>query len=165
MKRLLVLRHAKSSWDDPTAADHERELAPRGRRAAARVEAHLRSSGARVDLVLCSSARRTRQTLELIEPALGEAEVIIEPALYGASTADLLDRLRRIPEEVAAAMLIGHNPAMQDLALEIGTGDLSGVRGKFPTAALATFELDGPWSDLREGGARLVAFVTPRELE
>lgn len=151
-KRVYLLRHAKSSWDDPALSDHDRPLAPRGRKAAALMASHIRDEGIEPELVLCSSAVRARETLERVQPA-GEVEV--EDGLYGAGAADLLDRLRRVPDEVESVMLIGHNPAIQDLA---------GVEGKFPTGALATLEFDGEWRSLRAGCAKLAAFVRPKQL-
>jgi phosphohistidine phosphatase len=102
-----LLRHAKSSWKDRGQADHDRPLAGRGRRAATAVGRHLREQGIEPELALCSTARRTRETLERIEPALGAADVRFEPALYAASADALLERLHDIPETVGSVMLIG----------------------------------------------------------
>ena len=161
-KRLLLLRHAKSSWDDPTLADHDRPLAPRGRKAAKRIGAHLRRQETAVSLVLCSSARRARQTLDLVAPG-GRVET--ESELYGASAGQLLERLRRVPEEAGTVMMVGHNPAIQDLLVSLlrEPGDLAAQ--KFPTAALATLAFTGPWRLLEPGRAELTALVIPRELE
>jgi phosphohistidine phosphatase len=167
MKRLYLLRHAKSSWDDPTLADEDRPLAPRGRRAAKVMAKHLRSEGVAPELVLCSPSRRTRQTLKRIAPDLGKsADVQIEPELYSASSAALLEVLHEGPEEVESVMLIGHNPGIQDLALSLaGAGsEITRVKGKFPTAALATLELAGSWHELAPGSAELMSFVKPKEL-
>jgi phosphohistidine phosphatase len=160
-KRLLLLRHAKSSWDDPSLADHDRPLAPRGRKAARRIGRHLRDEEVTVSLVLCSSAVRARQTLDLVAPG-GRTET--EPGLYGASAGQLLERLRRVPEETGTVMLVGHNPAMQDLLVSLlrEPGDLAAR--KFPTGALATLAVSGPWRLLEPGQAELTALVTPREL-
>lgn len=167
MKRLYLLRHAKSSWDDPTLADHDRPLAPRGRRAARVMAEHLRRKGIAPELVLCSPSRRTRQTLTRLAPALGEnADVQLESELYAASAADLLEVLREVPDEVDSLMMIGHNPGVQDLALSLaGRGsEITRVRSKFPTGALATLELDGSWRELAPGSAELVSLVKPKEL-
>ncbi len=160
-KHLLLLRHAKSSWDDPALADHDRPLAARGRKASKLIGAHLRREQIEISLVLCSSARRARETLELVAPS---GEVRIERELYGASADELLERLHRVPDEVAEVMLIGHNPAFQDLAVAlVGAGSELASR-KFPTGALATLMFTGPWRALEHGHAELAAFVTPREL-
>ncbi len=166
MKRLLLIRHAKSSWDDPALADHDRPLAPRGRHAAERMRGHLEASGIEPELVLCSPARRTRETLDLLAPAFGAAERSIEEGLYGATSAELLERVRRVSDDTRTVALIGHNPGIQDLALGLadgGTG-LDRAREKFPTGALAVLGFDGSWLHLGAGTARLESFVTPREL-
>ena len=166
-KQLFVLRHAKSSWDDPGLEDHNRPLAPRGRRAVAALAEHIRATGIAPALVLCSSARRTRETLD----GLGlSAEVLIEPALYSATPAQLLERLHELPSELESVMVIGHNPTMQVLVLRLAAASglddsaLADVRRKFPTGALATLELDCDWSELGSGDARLDAFVRPKQL-
>ena len=167
MKQLYLLRHAKSSWDDATLADHDRPLAPRGRRAARVMAEHLRREGIVPALVLCSPSRRTRQTLKRIASALGEnADVQIESELYAAAAADLLEVLHEVPDEVESVMLIGHNPGIQDLALTLARGgpEIARVRRKFPTAALATLERNGSWRELAPGSAELVSFVKPKEL-
>ena len=168
MKRLYLLRHAKSSWKDRSLADRDRPLAGRGRRAAKAMAAHLEAEGIRPELVLCSPARRTRETLERVQAAFGdEVEVLFEEALYGATEAGLLARLRVLPREVDSAMVIGHNPGLWKLAVALSSegAELARMREKYPTAALATIDLpaDG-WSALERSGGELVAFVRPRDL-
>lgn len=166
-RQLFVLRHAKSSWDEPGLDDHERPLAPRGQKAVNVLREYLQSSGIEPALVLCSSSRRTRETLEGVQPG---GEQLIEPELYGADASSLIDRLRRVPDETASAMVIGHNPAMQVLVLRLATGGggeaslLAEVQRKFPTGALATLDVDGTWSELRPGCARLSSFIRPKQL-
>jgi phosphohistidine phosphatase len=160
-RRLFLLRHAKSSWDDLSLADDDRPLALRGRTAAKRIRAYLRREQIAVDLVLCSSARRARETLDLVAPP---GEVWIEPELYGASADELLERLRRVGDEVDAVMLIGHEPALRDLAVGLIGGSSELAERKFPTAALATLTFTGPWRTLEPENAELAAFITPREL-
>lgn len=169
MKALYLFRHAKSSWDDPALSDHERPLAPRGRRAAARIAEHLQREGIRPAIVLCSSSRRTRQTLELVAAALPDARAQVEADLYGAGAGSLLRRVRRLPDTADSVLLVCHNPGLHDLALALaGSGDaqaLARLRAKMPTAALATLAAPvSRWRDLSPGGAELVAFVVPREL-
>jgi len=166
MKRLYLLRHAKSSWDDPGLRDHERPLAPRGRRAAAKLGDHLRTEGVRPELVLCSSAVRARETLERISDALGEAEVHVERDLYAADAAELLERLREVADTIGSVLMIAHNPGLQDLALELARtgGDLPRLREKLPTGSLATLAFEGGWRDLAPGAATLLALVVPRDL-
>jgi phosphohistidine phosphatase len=166
-RRLFVLRHAKSSWDDPGLDDHERPLAPRGRRAVAAIAAHLVAAGIEPELVLCSSARRTRETLEGV--AAG-GEHMIEPELYAASTEEVMDRLRQVPDEVSSVMLVGHNPAAQMLVLRLTNHDGTGrtdpereeVKRKFPTGALATLSFECSWSELAPGCAELEEFTFPK---
>jgi phosphohistidine phosphatase len=164
---LLLLRHAKSSWDDPSLADIDRPLAPRGEKAARTIARYLLEKRVRPDLVLCSTSRRTRQTFEAIEPSLGRhAQVEYEQGLYGASADELLARLRTVSPEVSTVLVLGHNPGMQDLALLLAGGGarLDRLREKFPTAALATLSAGDRWADLKAGDAELLDYVVPREL-
>jgi len=167
---LYLLRHAKSSWDDPGLADEERPLAPRGERAARRMAQHIREAGIRPALVLCSPARRTRQTLEAVAGSFGKhVEVLVEDGLYGAGAWELTARLRRVPTELPSVMVVGHNPGLQELALGLAGGGgeeaLASLRAKFPTAALATLLLpEGGWESLARGGAEIVSLVLPRSL-
>jgi phosphohistidine phosphatase len=160
-KQLLLLRHAKSSWDDPSLADEDRPLAPRGRKAAKRLRAHVRRERIPVGLVLCSPAKRAHETLDLVAPP---GEIVIERELYHATAAELLERLRRVPDTVDAVMLIGHEPAIRDLAVGLAGPESELADRKFPTGGLATLTFTGPWSTLAPGGAGLAAFVAPREL-
>lgn len=169
MGTLLLLRHAKSSWADPALPDHDRPLAPRGRRAAERMNAHLLAEGIRPDLALCSSARRARDTLAAIRATLVSTDVRVEDWLYGADAGDILDQLRAVDAQRSSVMVIGHNPALGDLATDLaGDGDdaaMAQLRTKFPTGALATLDL-GPtsWARLRPGAAYLTSLVLPRQL-
>ncbi len=170
MKTLFLLRHAKSSWSEPGLADFDRPLNARGRRAAPLIARHLAHGGLLPGLILCSAARRTRETLALMLPCLArDAVVRIESGLYGADAGTLLRRLRRIEAEVDCVLVIAHNPGLEDLAAGICGGGPEPMRRrmdeKFPTAALAAFALDAArWSSLREGAAILTDFVLPRDL-
>jgi phosphohistidine phosphatase len=161
MKRVWLLRHAKSSWDDPELADPERPLAPRGRKAARRVARWISDNHVRPELVLCSNALRARATLDLVLVALGRPEVEIDDSLYRASAADLLERLHALPAEVASALVVGHNPTLHELA---GVLAPPGPEA-FPTGALAELRLAvDDWTDARAGCAHLEALVIPRTL-
>jgi phosphohistidine phosphatase len=167
MRSIYLLRHAKSSW---TAGlpDHQRPLARRGRRAAKAIRRHLQQEGIEPELVLCSTARRAVETLERIEPSLGTSAVRIEQDLYGASSDALLDRLRSVPDDAGSVMLIGHNPGLQLLALDLArpAAERDALEEKFPTAALVTLAFPGPsWRLLEAGMAELVGVVRPRDLE
>jgi phosphohistidine phosphatase len=169
LRQLYVLRHAKSSWEDPGLDDHDRPLAPRGRRAVDLLAGHIRRAGIEPSLVLCSTSRRTRETLAGVAPSGVQS---IEPELYGASAGEILERLRRVPEPTRSVMVIGHNPAMQILILRLAAavpddlddGDLADVRRKFPTGGLATLTFAVPWSELSPGAAQLTALVRPKHL-
>jgi phosphohistidine phosphatase len=169
MRRVYLLRHAKSSWKDRSLADRDRPLAGRGRRAAKAVARHLEAEGIRPDLVLCSPARRTRETLERVEGAFGDrVEARLEETLYGASEAELLARLKALPQQVGSVMLIGHNPGLEELALALASegAGLARLREKYPTAALATIDLSAnDWSAIERGSGALVAYVRPRDLD
>lgn len=173
MRQLLLLRHAKSSWDDPKLSDHARPLNARGKRAAKSMRGVIRDFGLAPDLVLVSSARRALQTLEALEP--WDETPLIEPTdqLYLATGPQLLRVLNGTPETVRSVMLVGHNPGLHDLAkLLIGEAVLAEDRPEirriadaFPTGALAEYAVASPWSGLTPGGGRLVRFVAPRDLE
>jgi len=167
VKLLCLLRHAKSSWADAGLSDMQRPLTGRGRKAAGRIAGYLADHRLEPDLVLCSPARRTRQTLELLGPALLETtEVAVEDDLYGAPAADLLGRLRRLPDAAGRVLVIGHNPGLQQLAARLAPPAERGRLDHFPTAALAVFTLRaGGWTDLDRRPVELVAFVVPRELD
>jgi phosphohistidine phosphatase len=169
-KQLFVLRHVKSSWDEAGLDDHERPLAPRGRRAVKALAEHMRSEGIVPELILCSSAVRTTETLAGIGL---QSDALIEDELYAASPGKVLERLNRLPDELASAMVIGHNPAMQVLVLRLAASgaaaDLDGsglleIQRKFPTGAFASLEFEGPWSELAPGRARLTAYIRPKQL-
>lgn len=168
MRRLHLLRHAKSSWDDPALRDHDRPLAPRGRKAAKRVARWLATHEVRPELVVCSSAARAEETLERILPSLGDPEVRIDHALYAAPAALLLEHVRALPDDVGEAMLVGHNPGIADLLLLLARpGPLRRrAKEKVPAGALATLEADvARWLELGPGSAALAAYVVPRQLK
>ena len=165
---LWLLRHAKSSWSDEGLSDEDRPLAPRGEQAADRIRDYLDAEGVHPELVLCSSALRARQTLARVLPALGtDLEVRIEPTLYTFDADVVLERLGRISSDVTSALLVGHNPAIEDLATEItDRGDqLADLSRKYPTAGLAEVAFTkGSWSTLADRRGELVRFIVPREL-
>ena len=171
MDRDIVLyRHAKAGLARTGGSDHDRPLTGRGRRAAVAIGAALAARGAPPDLILCSTALRTRETLEPLLARLKPAPpVSIEPGLYLASAPSLLARLRQLPNDVGRVILIGHNDGMAELARELATdGDpaaLVAMTTKYPTGAAACLRttLDD-WSDLATTGARLEAFLRPRDL-
>jgi phosphohistidine phosphatase len=168
-RQLLLLRHAKSAW--PDVADHERPLAPRGRRDAPVAGRWLRAAGQVPDLVICSTAQRARQTWQLAVAELDASpRVSFDQRVYGATAGELLELARETAPKARTLLIVGHDPAMQQLTLALGSaqaGDASAlerVRVKFPTAAIAVLEFTGTWQDLGPEQARLTNFVVPRDL-
>jgi phosphohistidine phosphatase len=175
-RTLYLLRHAKSDWSDPSLRDRERPLARRGRRAAATIAHHMQNAGIHPAVVLCSPARRARETVEALLPVLLDSSIEFDDELYGAGVDELVSRVARVPAEVPSVMVIAHNPGLHELVERLGGTPVE----KFPTAALATFTVDD-WSDLEvgdsgdgddgdegdEGGGRveLVGIVRPKDLE
>jgi phosphohistidine phosphatase len=177
-RTLVLFRHAKSAW--PDVADHDRPLARRGIRAAPVMGRWLRETDLLPGQVLCSTARRARETWQFAQAGLAAAPpVTFDARIYEAAAADLLAVIREVPPATGTLLLIGHNPAIEDLGLLLATppvggggpapadaapGDLDRMRAKFPTAAIAVLEFHGTWPGLAPGQARLTAFVTPRDL-
>jgi phosphohistidine phosphatase len=172
MHQLLLLRHAKSSWDDATLPDRDRPLSKRGRRAAATMRQAIQQLGLTPDLVVVSPARRAQETLAGLEP-WDETPLVEEvEALYLATAEQLLAVVRGMNETVRSIMLIGHNPGMHEFAVMLGGAQRAGDRGEpakrlateFPTAALAEFSIAGSWQQLDAGAGHLVRFLLPRDL-
>lgn len=169
LRTLWLLRHAKTADAAPGQDDHARALEPRGRDDALHVGRHLAARGVAIDAVLCSSARRARETLERVSAECGVDWLVFdERELYLAPAADLLRRLQSLPDEVHSVLLVGHNPGIAELALQLARGgpeeDRQALRRKFPTGALAELRLDaGHWRSLPRG-CELASFVTPKRL-
>lgn len=158
MKTLHLLRHAKSDWSEAGLPDHDRPLNKRGKRARRGVADHV--TGWKVDLVVCSTARRARDTAKPVVATLGCA-VRYEDAFYAASAGELVAVVRALPAEANAVMLVGHNPSMEEL-----TELLCGSTPAYPTAALGTIDLAvDRWADASPGCGTLAAFVTPAQLD
>ena len=171
MRRLILLRHAKSAWPDDVP-DLDRPLAPRGRRDAAAAGRWLRKSDHVPDRVLCSTARRARETWQLAEEKLAaRPQTTFEQRVYGAASAQLLDLARQTPAAVGTLLIVGHDPAMRALTLELASvqpGDtgaeaIGRVQAKYPTAAIAVLAFTVGWPDLDDGQARLEVFATPSD--
>lgn len=169
MLTLSLLRHGKSSWDDPDLDDRERPLAERGREAARIMRDTIAARCLPPDLVLCSSALRARETLEIAisESDPAAPQVVIEEALYLAPATVLLGLVRKTARTARHLLIVGHNPGLHALALDLtGHGlrrDIASMAVKFPTCALAvlTFESDD-WAEVRPAAGRLALFVAPR---
>jgi phosphohistidine phosphatase len=173
MRQLLLLRHAKSSWDDAAIPDRDRPLNARGRRAAATMREAMRDLGLVPDVILVSTARRTLETLEQLEP--WDDAPLVDPleSLYLADPFRITAALHGVAETVRSVLVIGHNPGLHDFALSLAGPRAIAAGGQaeralaagFPTAALAEFTIACPWWDLRESAGHLVRFLTPRMLE
>ena len=169
-RRLLLLRHAKSAW--PDMADAERPLNDRGRRDAPVMGRWLRDRGYVPGVVLCSPARRTRDTWALLAGELGaEPPVRYEQRIYEATALSLLHLLREAGSDNQTVLLIGHNPGIAELAVGLAqrrdgaeVEPLDQARGKFPTAAIAVLEFKGEWADLMPGEPRMTDFAVPRNV-
>ena len=161
MKKLILLRHAKSSWDDLDMADIDRPLNKRGRKAAPLMGKELRKREVTPDLVLCSPAKRTRETHSLFaESAKLSSQVEFCREIYEASSRDLLGLLRRQDSKLACILVIGHNPGMESLLYE-----LTGKDELFPTAAMACINTDlKQWEDLGRDSGQLEWIARPKEL-
>ncbi|CAK0771926.1 phosphohistidine phosphatase [uncultured Gammaproteobacteria bacterium] len=172
MKTLYLLRHGKAVSESLGVDDHERPLEPRGQAAALVVGNQLRERGERLNLILCSTARRVQETLAQVLVGLNAAEAIPEikhePGLYLCGHRALLGRLRLLPEAAEAVLVIGHNPELHELTISlVRNGRLEGLRklrDKFPPASCAILDCNiGGWAGLGPGVARLMALILPQE--
>lgn len=169
-RRLVLLRHAKSAW--PDVPDHDRPLAPRGRRDAPGAGRWLRGAGFLPDLVLCSTARRARETWALAEEELGaEPKTVFEERVYGASSTGLLYLAQETTPDVGTLLIVGHEPAMRSLTLDLASTPpekaeaqaLGRVRVKYPTGSIAVLAFTVGWPELGSGLAHLADFVVPSD--
>ena len=166
MHRLLIIRHAKSDWPEGVP-DHERPLGPRGERDAPAVGSWLVEEGWIPHRAIVSTARRTRETWQLLSDQLPEPPVAsFQERLYAAPWRELLAVVQELPEEVPIAALVGHNPGCEELASELaGPGDGAAraeMAHKFPTSGVAVIELENHWSATRPGEGILIDFQAPR---
>jgi phosphohistidine phosphatase len=171
MKRLLLLRHAKSAWDDPMMRDFDRPLNARGHRAAQRMGQWCADQNVVVDLLLCSPALRTRQTLdEVLSTWQVSPTVRIDDSIYMASADTLLGLIHGCDDHVSTLLILGHNPGLEDLAMLLaGDGSkaaLAQLASKYPTAALADISLPvTAWADVDRRDGALERFILPRHLD
>jgi phosphohistidine phosphatase len=174
MRTVYLLRHAKSDWGDPAVKDHDRPLNARGREAAAAMAAYIKAKACRPDLVLCSTARRTVETFDLVKAALGErVPVKFEESLYLAESRQLMERMRWLDDGIKSVMFIGHNPGIAQFAAELSASPEDGpqeklhrrMRDKFSTGALAVIGVRAKaWRDVRSGRGALTDFTRPKDL-
>ena len=172
MKKLFLLRHAKSSWDDQVTRDFDRPLNDKGKRAAGTIGKFVKRENLSFDLVLASPAVRVIETLENFEEACGLA---IEPQwdrrIYLASSVTLIDVLRSADDEAESVLMVGHNPGLEDLVFDLVPDDGSSaardeVETKYPTAAFAELSLAiETWEDVADNCGSLDRFTRPRDLD
>ncbi|HXJ02606.1 MAG TPA: histidine phosphatase family protein [Micropepsaceae bacterium] len=171
--RLLLLRHAKSDWSGHSD-DHDRTLSARGRKAVPRIGAFMHKKGYEPARILCSTSKRTRQTLELLQLHLGRsAKVEYDRALYLAEWPVLLAEIRAAPADASPLLLIGHNPGMEQLALALALqpqtpaeqARVENLAQKFPTGALAVLDFEiADWGEVKRESGRLIDYVRPKDL-
>ena len=162
MKTLLLLRHAKSDWGDSSLRDFDRPLAERGERDAPRIGKALRKRGVTPDVIIASPAARAKATVQAaMKAAKLELNVTFDEAIYGASSAELMKIIRRLPDGSSCALLVGHNPGLEDLV-----GRLTGSHERMPTAALACIEFQiEQWNDVSDKQGALEWLLTPKRLD
>ncbi|MBL8884525.1 MAG: histidine phosphatase family protein [Hyphomicrobium sp.] len=171
MLTLAILRHAKSEWDAPADDDFDRPLNPRGLMAAPLAGEMIAALGLKPSLILCSSAKRTRETLDVAMPEMklpSHTEIVTDDKLYLASFMTLIEVLRETRDVHKCVLIIGHNPGLHEFAVALAgsgdTGPLTAMQDRFPTAALAVLEFKrSHWRDVRSGEGRLTAFWTPKK--
>ena len=172
MKRLTILRHAKSSWDDASLADFNRPLNDRGWKAARRVGRELRRCGVHFDLCVEARPPARARTLDGLAEGYGTPhfEIRFEPRIYEATLATLLEIVRGLEDSSNAPLLVGHNPGLHQLVLGLAGDDAKGLRdrasSKFPTGALALIDLHADrWADVRSGSGQIAELIFPKELD
>lgn len=172
MRQLFLLRHGKSSWDNPALPDFSRPLAKRGRKAAQCMGKEMESQGWVPDLAIVSAATRTRQTWECVVSQWPKNVCVFEftDTIYEAQPERILSEIRKTESTCQSLLVIGHNPGLEMLAMQLAsaTSDASALRTmlrKFPTAALVRFQTQERWANLAAGSAELTHFLRPRDLE
>jgi phosphohistidine phosphatase len=166
-RKLLVVRHAKSAWP-AGVPDRLRLLGPRGLRDAPRLGQRIRELVGTVDVVVLSPSQRTQETWALMNAELGHAgDVVIDPRVYDAWGAHMLDLVRELPPDARTVMILGHEPGVSELVLSLGGTARDGLRDlvaiKFPTCAVALLSADRSWADFEPGCATLETFTTPKD--
>lgn len=150
--------------------DHARPLAPRGVATVPQVARRLAQLAPRIDLALVSDARRTRETIGLVEAIIPDIPVTLEPLIYDARPSTLLDLVQQVPAGAKSVLMVGHNPGFQALALLLADparsepDALYRLERKYPTAGLAVLDIEAPWAAASPGAAVLAAFITPAML-
>ena len=170
MRTLTLLRHAKSSWDDPVRRDFDRPLNQRGFRGARLMGDFCRREALAWDHVVASPALRCVETLDGFWEGYGRTlKPVWDRRIYLASSMTLLDVLHDTPAHAEHVLMCGHNPGLEDLALLLVPDDRDSLRDsieeKFPTGSVAVLAFEGGWPTLSAGGAQLTTFIRPRDLD
>ena len=172
MKSLAILRHAKSSWDEPGLADFNRPLNERGWKAARRVGRELKDRHIGFDLCVASTAARVRETLDGLIESYGnpDFEIRFEPRIYEATSATLLEIVRSLPDSASAVLMVGHNPGLEQFVARLSADDCKGLRnrvlGKFPPAAFVRIEFGtAHWSEIEPAAGEIVDLILPKDLD
>ena len=172
MKKLTLLRHAKSSWNDDVASDADRPLNEKGRRAAGLMGRYARDEDLRFDAIVASPATRVRETLDAFVEAHRDRDMpepTFERRVYLASSVTLAEVVRELGQGARHLLLVGHNPGLEDLVLDCvpeGSDFRARVEEKYPTASLATMQFDiAEWEAMADGTGELLRFVRPRDLD
>lgn len=167
MSHLFLLRHAKAGWAAPGMRDFDRPLEPNGRTDADAIGAAMVAKSYIPDLVLCSSAKRARETLDWVARHTGEGRVVYSDSLYSTDAAGYVDFIRETAD-AGEVLLVGHNPMMEDLAMALSGGGnaqaTNALNMGFPTSALAVIRFSGALSETAPGKGYLEAFITPADL-
>jgi phosphohistidine phosphatase len=171
MRRLGILRHAKSDWGDPGLDDHNRPLNERGWKAARRIGGELKQRRITFDLVLASTAARARETIDGVQETYDlKAPIEFEPRIYLASEDTLLELVLGLSDNVHSALFVGHNPGLQRLVLDLTRDDHRGLRqridGKYPTGAFAIVELPAQtWAEIQPRTGKIVELILPKDVD
>lgn len=172
MKRLTLLRHAKSGWDDPVSRDFDRPLNPRGKKASETIGRWLKNQGISFDHIAASPAVRVVETIDHVAIGYGETMAPVwDKRAYLASSSSLLDIIHEAPADSERMLLVGHNPGLEDLILslvpdQVGDEARDAVEEKYPTASLVEIDFDvAAWTDIKPGAGTLVYFKRPRDLD
>ena len=171
-RTLILWRHAKSAWDDANLQDYDRPLAPRGLRAAPLMARWIQKNCPGPDAIICSPARRARQTLQAYLSVTEDASLTVRllPIIYEATPVAIINEVKEC-KDAKTVLLVGHNPSLQDLALQslresaFGQPEAHRLIKKFPTAAACVLQVQGTWNDLKRGSAKLIAFTRPKDLD
>lgn len=173
MKTIFLLRHAKSDWGNPMLKDHDRALNERGRDAAPKMAAYIKSKKYKPDIVLCSTARRTVETYDLVKEALGDVPVKFEESLYLAEMRNLVERIKWLDDDLKSVLMIGHNPGLEQLANTLTRSPKKEdeeklhkrMRDKFATASFVVIKMPvEQWREVKSGIGKLKDFMRPKDL-